>query len=71
MPEVTANFPLKGTISTDILTGGEGPGAPIQQGRDRGELEATLPWVMPSRNLIPVLPDSPNSQEKLEIWVCM
>lgn len=62
MSEVTANFPLKGTISTDILTGGEGPGAPIQQGRgrDQGELETTLPWVVPSRNLIPMLPDSPN-----------
>lgn len=61
-------IPLKRIMNIDMMTARKEPQAQIQQGRDgdQGEL-----WVMPSGNLIPMLPSSSNFQEKLEIWVCM
>ena len=61
-------IPLKGTMNMDMMTASKEPQAQIQQGKGGNQSE---PWLIPSGNLIPMLPGSSNFQEKLGIQVCM
>ena len=55
-------------MNIDMTTASKEPQAQIQQGRGGNQSEL---WVIPSGNLIPMLPGSSNFQEKLGIQVYM